>query len=363
MNKPALSRPARILTAAALFLALAGCAASGHVPGGHSTITLPHVTAAPGEHGTAAPKPQLPAWNGDCTAFFTDAQSQAVTGLPTALFPYPDGEYVGSYEAVTALGGGRDCSYSDADSDSEHVGLMIFPATLPGAAVSAPKCENANSGPVQFQDTCSAATVAHGYWLTVDFSPGTTLTYAQAFSAVNSLTASFTAKTSAFAPPVAPPSIPGTWVKTETCDALAAHSAASAAIGYPAFGHAVDPYYDGNGPAFASAQTSVGAIGCQWGSPTGYTSAGKILGFQVYLVPGAGKLNPPAAVPNYATAVSIPGATAAWDTEYNGNDLAHVYVVAGSNYLEFIPDGNVSLSLAAVAPAITKIITTMNAGG
>ena len=207
--------------------------------------------------------------------------------------------------------------------------LSLIPSSLRGAAASAPACTNANSGPVQFQDICSAAAVAHGYWMTVDFSPGTTLTYAQAFSAVNAIIATFTAKTATYAPPVAPASIPGTWPKTETCDTFAAHSNAAATIDYPAMGHAFDPIYDSNGPAFTAAQTFVGAIGCQWGTQSGLAPDGKVTGFQVYLVPGAGKLNSPAAAPTNATAVTVPGATAAWDIEYNGNNVVKVFVVAG----------------------------------
>ena len=338
-----------------LVLALAGCAPALPLHGGGSSPT------AKAPHRTPSPKPVLPAWTGNCTQFFTDAQSQAVTGQATTL--QPANSFIYAFDAVTTLAGGHDCAYSDANSDSEHVVVSIFPATLPGAAASAPTCAGANAGPVQFQDICTAGTVAHGYWMTMDFSPGTTLTYAQAFAAVNAMIATFTTATATFAPPVAPAAIAGTWVKTETCDTLATHSGAAATIGYPAFGHAVDPVYDGNGPAFTAAQTSVGAIGCQWGSQTGLAPSGKLAGFQVYLVPGAGKLNPPAAIPTNATAVTIPGATSAWDIEYNGNNVVNVFVVAGSNYLEFTPDGNQVLSLAAIAPAISKILSTMNAGG
>jgi hypothetical protein len=180
---------------------------------------------------------------------------------------------------------------------------------------------------------------------------------------VNTIFATFTTKTALYAPPVAPASIAGTWTKTETCDALAAHSAAAAAIGYPTMGDAIDPIYNLDGPAFLAAQTSVGAVACQFGSMTGLAPSGKLTGFQVYLVPGGGKLNPPTATPNNSTPVTIPGASAAWDIEYNGNNVVQVFAVAGSNYLEFTPDGNQVLSLAQIAPAISKIITTMNAGG
>jgi hypothetical protein len=355
--------PRRLAVAAialAAVLLLAGCAPSSlrHLPGSNPTLNPGHApTAIP----TLKPKPKLPTWTGDCTVFFTDAQSQAVTAHPTALMPVSGFLY--AFDQATALGGGHDCNYADADSDSENVALSVFPATLPGAASSAPHCTDANTGQVHFQDICTAAIVTHGFWLAVDFTPGDSLTYAQAFAAVNALTASFASKTALYAPPVAPSTAAGTWTKSETCDALAAHSGAAAAIGYPSFTHAADPYYDGNGAAFTAAEKSVGAFGCDWGSLTGLAPAGKLTGFQVYLVPGGGKVNPAAAVPQSGTPVTIPGATAAWYLEYNGNNVDFVYVEAGANYLEFTPQGNQVLSIGAITPAISKIIGTMNAGG
>jgi hypothetical protein len=351
------------VVAAALTLALAGCAPASAGQGSGHAATVSHPSTAATIKPAPKPtlKPRLPSWNGDCTVFFTDAQTQTVTGLPTTLQPVESYRY--SFDQVTTLGGGHDCWYSDADSDSEHVSFSVFPASLPGAAASAPKCENANTGQVQFQDTCAAASVSHGYWLNIDFSPGTTPTYVQAFAAVTAIETTFAAKTALYAPPVAPASIAGTWTKSETCDTLATHATPAAAIGYPTMGHAVDPIYNGNGAGFNAAQSSVGAIGCQFGTQAGLAVAGKLNGFEVYLVPGGGKLNPAAAAPLNATAVSVPGATAAWETDYNGDDVFQVYVEAGANYLEFTPNGATSISLAALAPAISKIISTMNSGG
>ena len=344
-----------ILAAIGVILALAGCAPAVGVqsPTGSPMHDTPQATSSPA--------PTLPVWSGECALFFTDAQSQAVTAHLTVL--QPAGGFLAAFDQVTTLAGGHDCSYSDAESDIEHVNLAIFPASLPTAAASAPKCANANSGPVQPQDVCSAAAVANGYWMTIDFAPGSPLSYAQAFSAVNAIISTFTTKTAAYAAPVAPVATPGTWVKTETCDALASHSGAAGAIGYSGFAHATDPIYVANGPGYVAAQTRVGAIGCQWGSQSGVAASGKISGFEVYLVPGGGALNPAAAVPPNSTAVSIPGASAAWDVEYNGNNVVNVFVVSGPNYLEFTPNGGSAVDLAAIAPAITTIITTMNAGG
>ena len=241
--------------------------------------------------------------------------------------------------------------------------LSLIPSSLRGAAASAPACTNANSGPVQFQDICSAAAVAHGYWMTVDFSPGTTLTYAQAFSAVNAIIATFTAKTATYAPPVAPASIPGTWPKTETCDTFAAHSNAAATIDYPAMGHAFDPIYDSNGPAFTAAQTFVGAIGCQVGHAE-RTGPGR-QGHGLPSVPSArcGKAQ-------FARRGSDErnGRHGPWRHSGLGYRVQRQQRRQGlrccrSNYLEFTPDGNNVLPLSAIAPAISKILTTMNAGG
>jgi hypothetical protein len=365
VNAKRLPAVASILAAAVLLLALAGCAPSSpHLPGSLST-SASHGAGVPTAHATtkptAKPRPKLPAWNGDCTVLFTDAQSQAVTAHPTTLISASGFLY--GYDEVTVLAGGHDCNYADADSDSENVALSVFPASLPGAASSAPHCTNANTGQVHFQDTCTAAVVSHGFWLNVDFTPGESLTYTQAFTAVDAITASFTTTTALYAPPVPSPTTAGTWTRSETCDTLAAHSGASAAIGYPAFPHTADPIYDGNGAAYTAAQSSVGALGCQWGSLAGLAPAGKLTGFTVFLVPGGGKVNPAAAVPVNSTAFTLPGATAAWYGEYNGNNVDFVYVAAGSNYFEFTPYGNQALSLAAIMPTLSKILSTMNAGG
>ena len=84
-----------------MIFAVAGCAPAVPVHGGGSSPT------AGSPHPTATPKP-LPAWNGNCTLFFTDAQSQAVTGQATTL--QPAGSFVYGFDAVTALAGGHESS-------------------------------------------------------------------------------------------------------------------------------------------------------------------------------------------------------------------------------------------------------------